>query len=108
MPRSRREIYNAGRLRLKESDRLRSSAELISSLGGEIEERSEGLFIRGIERLRGGEADPFMDHRLCMSAAVAASACEGSVRINGTECVSKSYPRFFEDLEALEIIGGER
>ena len=102
------EIYNAGRLRLKESDRLRSSAELISSLGGEIEERSEGLFIRGVERLRGGEADPFMDHRLCMSAAVAASACEGSVRINGAECVSKSYPRFFEDLEALEIIGGER
>ena len=49
-----------------------------------------------------------MDHRLCMSAAVAASACEGSVMINGTECVSKSYPRFFEDLEALEIIGGER
>lgn len=102
------EIFNAGRLRLKESDRLRSSAELISSLGGEIEERSEGLFIRGVERLRGGEADPCMDHRLCMSAAVAASACEGSVTIKGTECVSKSYPRFFEDLEALEIIGGER
>ena len=98
-------IENAGRLRLKESDRLASTTAMLRALGAEIEERPAGLVIRGKSRLAGGTAQSAGDHRIAMAAAAAASVCEGPVTICGAECVAKSYPRFWEDLEQLS--GGE-
>ena len=98
-------IENAGRLRLKESDRLASTTAMLRALGAEIEERPAGLVIRGKSRLAGGMAQSAGDHRIAMAAAAAASVCEGPVTICGAECVAKSYPRFWEDLEQLS--GGE-
>ena len=95
-------IVNAGRLRLKESDRLRSTTAMLRALGAEIEELPEGLVIRGLPRLAGGAAESAGDHRIAMSAAVAASVCAGPVTVRGAECTAKSYPRFWEDLESLE------
>lgn len=95
-------IENAGRLRLKESDRLRSTTELLRTLGADITELPEGLIIRGRERLHGGTVDSAGDHRIAMSAAVAASICQERVTVLGAECVQKSYPRFWEDFEQLE------
>ena len=95
-------IYNAARLRLKESDRLKTTAALINSLGGEAEEEADGLVIRGKAALRGGTADSFGDHRIAMSAAVAACACAEAVTVLGGECVSKSFPSFWEELGKLE------
>ena len=91
-------IVNAARLRLKESDRLRSTAKLICDLGGSAEETSDGLVIRGCASLRGGPADPCGDHRIAMSAAVAACLCTQPVRIADAPCVEKSYPSFWNDL----------
>ena len=91
-------IINAARLRLKESDRLQSSSRLIRALGGEVTELEDGLIIRGQERLRGGTVDSCGDHRIAMSAAVAACVCGGEVTVTGAECVEKSYPRFWDDL----------
>lgn len=96
-------IINAGRLRLKESDRLRSTAELLESLGARVRELESGLVISGGKPLRGGEINAFGDHRIAMSAAVAASLCRAEVKIPGAECVEKSYPRFWEDFEQLEL-----
>lgn len=98
-------IVNAGRLRLKESDRLRSTTAMLSALGAQIEEQPEGLVIGGKPQLLGGTVDTVGDHRIAMSAAVAASACTGNVTVEGAECVQKSYPRFWEDYDAL--FGGE-
>lgn len=98
-------IENAGRLRLKESDRLASTTAMLRGLGAEIEELPAGLVIRGCSRLAGGTAESAGDHRIAMAAAVAASVCEGAVTVHGAECVAKSYPRFWEDLEQLS--GGE-
>lgn len=98
-------IKNAGRLRLKESDRLKTTASLLQDLGGSVEEMQEGLVIRGCGSLRGGAARSFGDHRIAMSAAVAASLCSSAVELDGAESVEKSYPRFWEDWEDLE--GGE-
>ena len=95
-------IFNAGRLRLKESDRLSTTAALLTALGGSVEEQPSGLIVHGRGRLTGGTADACGDHRIAMSAAAAACICEKDITVTGSECVSKSYPRFWEDLQALK------
>ncbi len=95
-------IENAGRLRLKESDRLKSTAALLSTLGGQVEEQEAGLVIHGRAQLEGGTADPWNDHRIAMAAAVAACACRGPVTVTDSQCVAKSYPRFWEDFQQLK------
>ncbi len=94
-------IYNAGRLRLKESDRIKTTLAMLLSLGADAEETEDGLVIRGKTRLRGGEVDGAGDHRIVMAAASAVCACEGPVAIRGCEAVNKSYPAFFEDFSSL-------
>ena len=90
-------------LRLKESDRLATTAAMIASLGGSVLETEDGLTIRGISSLDGGTAGSAGDHRIAMAAAVAACACAGSVTVTDAECVAKSYPGFWEDLKRLEV-----
>jgi 3-phosphoshikimate 1-carboxyvinyltransferase len=94
-------IYHAERLRLKESDRIKSTMHLLRTLGGIVSETSDGLIIQGRKSLDGGMADPSGDHRIAMAAAVAACGCTGSVRIAAPRCVAKSYPRYWDDLEQL-------
>ena len=94
-------ITAAARLRLKESDRLSTTSALIRSLGGEAEETEDGLIIHGTGKLRGGSADAFNDHRIAMSAAVAACICKNTVSVRGAECVQKSYPNFWHDFDLL-------
>ena len=95
-------IENAYRLRLKESDRLRSTASLLRALGGEIQEKEDGLIITGVPALHGGSVETQNDHRLAMSAAVAACAAAGEVAVDNDACVAKSYPRFWEDYGSLK------
>ena len=94
-------IKNAQRLRLKESDRLAATAQVLNSLGAKITEEPDGLRIRGVEKLTGGVVDSWGDHRIPMTAAVASLVCEGSVTITGAQAVQKSYPAFWDDLRAL-------
>jgi 3-phosphoshikimate 1-carboxyvinyltransferase len=92
-------IYNAARLRLKESDRLASVRAALGALGADISEREDGLVIRGKPRLAGGSADSAGDHRIAMMTAVAAIRCDGEVLLNNPDCVRKSYPEFWKDFE---------
>lgn len=94
-------IVNAARLRLKESDRLASTAAMLNALGGRAEELPDGLVISGVSSLRGGTVDACNDHRIAMAAAIAATRCNEPVTVLGAECVSKSYPDFWEDYEGL-------
>lgn len=96
-------IYGAERLRSKESDRLQAVCALLSQLGGEVQETADGLILCGAKPLRGGEVDAFGDHRIAMSAAVAATLCQKEVILTGAESVSKSYPSFWEDFAALGL-----
>ena len=96
-------ITGAARLRLKESDRIASTAAMIRSLGGSAEETEDGLVITGREELSGGTVDSFGDHRIAMAAAAASAACRGRVTILGAECTEKSYPGFWYDFAALEV-----
>ena len=94
-------IYNAHRLRIKESDRIKSVADMITSLGGEIETTDDELIICGHGYLEGGTVDSYNDHRIVMSAAIASTICKGKVIIRGSEAVNKSYPLFFEHFNSL-------
>ncbi len=95
------EIYNAARLRLKESDRLKTVTEVLNSLGADIEEKEDGLIIHGVDMMKGGTVNAMGDHRIAMMSAIAAIRCKGSVIIENAEAVNKSYPTFFTDYEAL-------
>jgi 3-phosphoshikimate 1-carboxyvinyltransferase len=92
-------IYNAGRLRIKESDRLKTVATSLKSLGADITKTEDGLVIIGKSSLPGGETESYGDHRIAMMASIV--RCTGPVVIHGAEAVNKSYPRFFEDFTSL-------
>ncbi len=95
-------LTNAARLRLKESDRLASVTAVLRALGADVTEGPDFLEIRGRETLAGGvTVDSFNDHRIAMMAAIAATKCVKPVTITGAQCVAKSYPGFWEDLERL-------
>ncbi|MBE6771914.1 MAG: 3-phosphoshikimate 1-carboxyvinyltransferase [Ruminococcaceae bacterium] len=94
-------IFNGERLRIKESDRIQTTCEMLRSLGADITETDDGMIIRGKKSLSGGETLSFHDHRIAMAAAVAAVRCEGDVIIRNAEAVNKSYPAFFKDYNKL-------
>lgn len=94
------QVIHAGRLRLKESDRLAACVSLIRALGGRAEELPDGLLIRG-GGLEGGRADSFGDHRMAMAAAIAACACRQPVTVCGAQSADKSYPAFWADYQKL-------
>lgn len=89
------QFINAERLRYKESDRLSTTADLIRQIGAKAHVNLDSLTIQG-GNLRGGLVNANNDHRLAMSAAIAALQCNQAIEIQGAECVKKSYPRFFE------------
>lgn len=99
--RERSVIYNAERLRIKESDRLAACADMLGRLGGKVTVTSDGLIIEPSGRLHGGEVDSFGDHRIVMAAAIAALGAAGDVIIHGAKAAEKSYPDFFRDYTLL-------
>jgi 3-phosphoshikimate 1-carboxyvinyltransferase len=94
-------IYNARRLRYKESDRLSSLDAELSKMGAEIVVNEDGLIIKGPCKMHGAVIDPHNDHRIVMACAVASLAASGETKIQDSECINKSYPNFFNDLRLL-------
>lgn len=97
-------IFNAGRLRLKESDRIYAMEEELKKLDVDIRTTEEDIYIKGKKRYLGNiEVFGHKDHRIVMSLAIAGTMLEKPIIIDGAEAVEKSYPKFFEDLEKLNI-----
>ncbi|MDR0819329.1 MAG: 3-phosphoshikimate 1-carboxyvinyltransferase, partial [Oscillospiraceae bacterium] len=94
-------LTNAGRLRLKESDRLESVADAVNKLGGNAQIDGDTLIITGVSTLRGGAVNPRGDHRIAMMTAVLSLRCDGEVWLTNPECVNKSYPNFWKDFEVI-------
>ena len=102
LARGKTHIVNAGRLRIKECDRLHAVARELNRLGGQVEEHPDSLVIHGVGQLEGGcTVWSHRDHRIAMTLAIAATRCRKPVVIRDYECVAKSYPGFFEDYRAL-------
>jgi len=100
LARGRTVIENVANLRVKESDRLSALATELARLGAKVEEHPDGLTIYPPDAVRPAEVQVYGDHRMAMGLAVVGLAAPG-ICITNPECVAKTYPRFFEDLEAL-------
>ncbi|MCR5292285.1 MAG: 3-phosphoshikimate 1-carboxyvinyltransferase [Eubacterium sp.] len=97
-------IRNIERLRIKESDRVKTVIETLTNLGATISESKDEdgnaiLLIEGSRTLPGGIVDSYNDHRIAMTAAVLSIACSGPVTIFDPLAVNKSYPTFYEDFD---------
>lgn len=102
------EIVNAARLRIKECDRLKAICTELNKIGADIEEKEDGLIIRGRERLTGGITRSWGDHRIAMSLAAASIRCSGPLVIEDSSSVRKSYPEFWNHFRMLGGILDER
>lgn len=94
-------IINAGRLRIKESDRLKAISTELNKIGAKIQELEDGLVIEGVERFHGGTVDSWNDHRIAMALAVASIRSTEPIILTGYEAVKKSYPHFWSDFGRL-------
>ena len=94
-------ISGIERLRIKESDRVATVCEMINSLGGIANSDENHIYIKGVRKLKGGTVNSYNDHRIAMSAAIAALFSENAVEIVGSNAASKSYPEFFEHYKKM-------
>ena len=94
-------FINASRLRIKECDRITCVLEELNKMGANISETPDSMIIHGVDKLHGCVVDSHNDHRLAMAFAMAATICDSDVKILNAECVSKSYPHFWEDYVKL-------
>ena len=88
-------ITDGKELKVKESNRIQTTAEMINRLGGECVPTDDGFIIRGKKKLVGGVVDSYLDHRIAMTAAVGMLASEKGGEILRPECCAISFPNFF-------------
>lgn len=94
-------ITGAQRLRIKESDRIKSVVEMINSVGGCAKETDDGMVIKGKIELQGGKVNGYNDHRIVMSASILSTLCKEEIEITDGNAVKKSYPDFFADFNKM-------
>ncbi|MBR3087046.1 MAG: 3-phosphoshikimate 1-carboxyvinyltransferase [Kiritimatiellae bacterium] len=91
------------RLRMKESDRVAAMADMLCRLGVGVEAGDDAVVVHGRGApYRGAAVRTFGDHRIAMSAAVAATCADSAVEVDDAGCVAKSYPGFFEVFASLD------
>ncbi len=95
-------IRDAGELRVKESDRIRSMTSELSKLGASVEELDDGMIIVGRESLTGNVVNSLGDHRIAMSMAVSGLIAGSETIIEGAESIKISFPEFFDILSELQ------
>lgn len=106
-------IRDAAELKVKESNRIRTVVEHLQKMGVQAEETEDGMVIEGLGSgngfgenfapvpLKGAVIDTHKDHRIAMTFAVLGLCAEGETLLQDAECISISYPGFFEDLASL-------
>jgi 3-phosphoshikimate 1-carboxyvinyltransferase len=94
-------IRDARELRVKESDRVETVCRFLAAMGADIEAREDGMVIRGARALHGAPVSADGDHRIAMSAAVAALVADGETTITGADTIATSFPGFTDLLQGL-------
>jgi 3-phosphoshikimate 1-carboxyvinyltransferase len=94
-------IRDAAELKVKETNRISTTANELRKLGAQIEETEDGLIIEGPTPLQGGICDSHGDHRIGMAMAIAGLATEEAVVVNGADAIQVSFPGFYELLKQL-------
>jgi 3-phosphoshikimate 1-carboxyvinyltransferase len=95
------EIRHSSELRVKETDRITATVNNLRSMGAEVEEYDDGLFVNGPVKLRAARIDSFGDHRIAMAFSIAALIADDPTEIAGASCVKISFPEFFELLNKI-------
>ena len=88
-------------LRHKESDRIATMTEGLRLLGVAVEEREDGMTIRGGRPLEAASVKTYGDHRVAMSLAIAGLSTGRGIQMDDVACVNTSFPGFFELLDRL-------
>ncbi len=96
-------VKGAKELRVKESDRIKSISTELKKLGAKIEEKEDGFIVEGAKKLKGTRVNSWNDHRIAMSLVIASFIAEGETILENIECVSISFPEFFEKFEVLGV-----
>ncbi len=94
-------IKGCRRLRFKESDRLKAISSELTRIGVKVDVNEDTISIHGSGRVDGGYTYSWGDHRIAMMLAVLGLGSRRGVVVDGFDCVSKSYPKFLSDLEAI-------
>ena len=97
-------IEGAEELKVKESDRIQTTSDMINAAGGDCTPMPDGFIVRGKAELSGGTIRSCGDHRIAMSGAVALMASNEGGEIEDAQCVNISFPRFYTMLGQ----GGEK
>jgi 3-phosphoshikimate 1-carboxyvinyltransferase len=97
-------IRDAEELRVKESDRIKTTVHELARLGADIEERPDGMVIRGKGYLKGARGRSYNDHRLAMALGVAGLLADGETIVQGSEAAVVSYPTFWDHLQRLASV----
>ena len=94
-------VKDAEELKVKESNRIATMSTELGKMGVIITETEDGMIIEGNQKLKGATVDSHLDHRVAMSCAIAALVAEGETTILDSDCVTISFPNFYELLETL-------
>lgn len=87
-------LYGAPQLKYKESDRIRTTVDMLKAIGADAEATDDGCVIKGKKELNGGAVSTEKDHRIMMAAAIASIVCKNEVIMDDAECYMVSYPMF--------------
>lgn len=97
-------VINTKRLKIKESNRVKSTIEMLRNLGVDVVEYSDSFSFNSVDEFKECKINSYNDHRIAMSATIASNFSKGKIEILGAESVNKSYVNFYEDFKNL---GGE-
>ena len=96
-------IRDAAELKVKETDRIKTTTEGLLAMGVDVTPTDDGMIIRGGNPVHGGQINSYLDHRITMAFSIAALAAEGNTEIQDGQCVDVSYPSFFTELHSLSL-----
>lgn len=94
-------IEDAEELKVKETDRIKAVADEFKKCGADITPTDDGMVIVGKKPLKGADFVTYGDHRMAMSLTILAQLADGKSTLDDAECVSVSYPEFFDDFYGL-------
>lgn len=97
------EVRGAEELRVKETDRIQALVTNLRALGVQVEDLPDGFILQGPQKLRGGKISSYGDHRIAMAFSIGALAAQDSIEILESECVTISYPSFYQTLKSLTV-----
>lgn len=94
-------IKDAAELKVKETDRIKTTTEALLAMGADVVPTEDGMIIHGGNPLHGTDINSYLDHRIAMAFSIAGLAAAGTTTIQDSRCVDVSYPEFYKSLGAL-------